>query len=216
MKDRRPICYTEHTMISKTTLVSLYVDKCFSMNEIAVQLGCTNNQVVYWMLKHNIERRSISEAIYRKRNPNGDPFKMKSISTIRDAELLGMGIGLYWGEGNKLNRHSVKLGNTDPGVIKVFIKFLIEICGIDENKLKYSLQIFSDIDQDEALDYWIKELNTDASKFSKVTVTPSGSIGTYKKKSKYGVLIVYFHNYKLRDIIVKMCRDSSVGRAHAW
>ncbi len=186
------------------------------MNEISLQLGCTHHQIRYWMTKHSIERRSVSDAIYQKCNPNGDPFKLKIVSNIQDAELLGMGIGLYWGEGNKLNRHSVKLGNTDPGIIKTFIKFLIEMCGIDEAKLKYSLQIFSDVDQNEALNYWIKELNTDASKFSKVTVTPSGSIGTYKKKNKYGVLIVYFHNYKLRDIIVGMCRDSSVGRAHAW
>ncbi len=197
-------------------LFDLYVNRGFSMNEISGQLGCTSHQVRYWMTKHNIERRSVSDAIYQRCNPNGDPFKMKEIKTIIDAELLGTGIGLYWGEGNKLNRHSVKLGNTDPGVIKIFIKFLVEICGIDENKLKYSLQIFSDIDQKEALDYWIKELNTDASRFSKVTVTTSGSIGTYRKKNKYGVLIVYFHNYKLRDIIVGMCRDSSVGRAHAW
>ena len=66
------------------------------------------------------------------------------------------------------------------------------------------------------IEYLIDELKEDPSKFGKVTVSQSGSIGTYKHKNETGVLILNFHNYKLRDIIVKSCRDSSVGRAHPW
>ena len=197
--------------ISKDLLVSLYCDNKLSYKQISQQLSCTVYKVEYWIKKYNIQTRSRSEATYLSYNPNGDPFKIPIIDSFAKARLFGFGIGLYWGEGNKLNKYSVKLGNTDPEMIKIFIKFLIEIFEIDTNKLKYSLQIFSDVDIDEASNFWTKELNIDIKQLGKITVTPARSIGNYRKKNKYGVLIVYFHNRKLRDIIVSMCRDSSVA-----
>ncbi len=203
-------------MIQKDTLLDLYLTQNLSMKEIGSKLGCSPNQVVYWMTKHCIPRRSISDAVYKRHNPLGDPFKLKPIKSLQDAKLLGMGIGLYWGEGNKVSRHSVRLGNTDPKLIRIFVRFLTELCGVDKTKLRFSLQIFSDINPDDALQFWIRELDVGMTQFGKVVVTPARSLGTYRNKSQHGVLTVYFHNYKLRDIIISLCRDSSVGRAHPW
>jgi hypothetical protein len=115
-----------------------------------------------------------------------------------------VGIGLYWGEGNKANKYAVRLGNTDPELIKVFMKFLVEIFDVKVNDMRFQLQTFTDIDTETALHYWTKVLKVDKSQFYKVHVTISGSIGTYKKRSKYGVVTVYYHNKKLRDILVEM------------
>ena len=201
---------------SKENLSELYETQKMSYSQIANLLLCKSHKVEYWIKKHNIKRRSISEATYISCNPNGDPFEMQPIDSIQKAKLLGLGIGLYWGEGNKLNKCSVKLGNTDPEMIKIFIKFLIEVCGIETKKLKYSLQVFNDSNINEVSKFWEKELNIRKEQLGKITITPARAIGNYKIKNKYGVLIVYFHNRKLRDIIVSMCRDSSVGRARLW
>lgn len=174
------------------------------MNEIASRNGCSVNRVRYWMNKYGIERRGISDAIYLKNNPDGDPFTIKPISSIEDALLMGMGIGLFWGEGNKANKHSVRLGNSDPKLLMEFIRFLTDICGVKKDKLRFSLQIFSDMNPESALNYWAESLDVTQSQFYKITVTITGSIGTYRKKSPYGVLQVYFHNKKLRDTIVNM------------
>ena len=109
--------------ISKDLLVSLYCDEKLSYKQISQQLLCTVYKVEYWIKKYNIQTRSRSEATYLSYNPNGDPFKIPIIDSIAKARLFGLGIGLYWGEGNKLNKYSVKLGNTDPEMIKLFIKF---------------------------------------------------------------------------------------------
>jgi hypothetical protein len=203
-------------MIQKEMLNELYITKGLSMNTIANKLGCSANQVVYWMDKHSIKRRTISDAIYLHSNPNGDPFKITKVKSVEEAELFGIGIGLYWGEGNKRNKHSVRLGNTDPGIIKIFMRFLIELCGVDKNKLKFGLQIFSDTNPEVAKNFWVQELTVNHEQFTKVIVTKSRGAGTYLRKSEHGVITVQFHNYKLRDIIVSMCRDSSVGRARLW
>lgn len=191
-------------MIDRIQLEELYLQDKMSMMDIAIKLNCSVNKVVYWMDRYEIKRRTISEAIYQRANPKGDPFKIKPITTLEDAELLGMGLGLYWGEGNKKNIHSIRLGNTDAELLKTFINFLVELFGVRKSKLRFGLQIFSDIDPEFALNYWVESLGVEPSQFTKIIVTISGSIGTYRKKSEYGVLTVHFHNKKLRDILVGM------------
>jgi hypothetical protein len=194
-------------MIEKETLVNLYVHQGKSMQEIATSLNRSLHAVAYWMNKYGIKSRSRSDALYVKNNPGGDPFLIKEIENREDAKLLGLGLGLYWGEGNKKNKGSVRLGNTNPLLIGSFIEFLIEILGISKSKLRFGLQIFSDIQQDKALDFWLenlKKFNVDRSQFFKITVTPSGGIGNYREKSEYGVLTVYYCNSKLKKLLDSM------------
>jgi hypothetical protein len=174
-----------------------------SMKEMADMFGCSLHKVAYWMEKFKISRRARSEATYVKRNPAGDPFRFSRPTSVVGAELLGLGLGLYWGEGTKANKNSVRLGNTDPALVRIFIKFLRDICGIDEKKLRFGLQIFSDMNPAEALNFWVRELRSDKSRFQKPIITPSRGKGTYRRKTKYGVLTVYFNNKKLREVIVK-------------
>jgi len=165
-------------------------------------LNCSANRVNYWLKKHSIQKRTISEAVYIKHNPNGDPFKVSEIRTIEHAELLGYGLGLYWGEGTKANKYSVRLGNSDPKLILKFMEFLEVLFGIDRTDFKFGLQIFNDTDPSVALNYWVKELDIMPDRFYKMHITPSTKPGTYKKKNYYGVATIYYHNKKLRDIIV--------------
>ena len=189
-------------MLEKSALIDLYLKKGKSLQDIASCLKCSVHTVRYWMNKHIIGTRSISDAVYLKNNPDGNPFIFKEPKTIEDALLYGLGIGLYWGEGTKANKHSVRLGNSDPKLIKKFIEFLIRIFGVKKKDMRFWLHIFTDIDVSEAVDFWIKELQITAEQFYKPMVTLSGSLGTYRKKSKYGVLTVIYNNKKLRDILV--------------
>lgn len=191
-------------MITKEKLEQLYLNKRKSMQEIATMLDCSVNKIQYWIIKHSIQTRSISDAVYLKNNPNGDPFLFKKPDSIEKALLFGVGIGLYWGEGTKANKTSVRLGNTDPALLKVFIVFLEKIFGLKRRQLKFGLQIFSDMSEEEGLDFWSKTLRIKKSQFYKTTITPYRSIGTYRQKTRHGVLTVYFHNRKLRDVLVEL------------
>ena len=150
---------------------------------------------------HGIPSRSISEAIYLKSNPKGDPFKIKKLNNKEDFFIMGLGLGLYWGERTKSNKNSIRLGNTDPALILKFIKFMDVVYGVKKDKLKFGLQIFNDIVPQEALSFWVKILGVGRDRFQKVVVTPSRGFGTYRKKVKYGVITIYYHNKKLRDIL---------------
>ena len=191
--------------MEKKILEKYYTDEKKSVAQIAKILHRGETTVNYWIRKHGIRKRNISEAVYLKNNPNGDPFEVIVPNNLYLAELKGFGLGLYWGEGNKKNKNSIKLGNTDPRLIKKFIEFLMKILGVKKKDLRFSLQVFSDICPQEAKKYWIDFLKVNPEQFSqKITVTESGKIGTYKEKNKHGVLIVYYHNTKLRNILVEM------------
>ena len=88
-----------------------------------------------------------------------------------------------------------------------FIEFLLNILGVHQHKIRLGLQIFSDMSKKQALEFWLKELSEygiNRSQFFKVIVTPARSIGTYREKSQYGVLTVYFCNTKLKKILDSM------------
>ena len=197
-------------MLEKEKLERLYLVEHRSSHEIATIIKCSVHKVDYWLNKHNISKRTISDAIYSLHNPDGDPFVVRKISNQKEAVLFGLGLGLYWGEGNKKNKSSIRLGNTDPRLIAKFIDFLVQVYGIKKHKLRFALQIFSDMKADKALKYWQDYLNFPSSQFLKVVITPARSIGTYREKSKYGVLTVHFHNKKLRNILINTIENLQV------
>jgi hypothetical protein len=111
-------------------------------------------------------------------------------------------VGLYWGEGNKANKHTIRIGNSDARLLEVFIKFLKKFYGIPRTALKAHIHLFTDIDIKAVYVYWMKALQLKKDQFYKPTITISGKLGTYSKKSEYGVLTLYYGNVKLRNIIV--------------
>jgi hypothetical protein len=186
---------------SKEELTNLYLKDRRSVAEIANIKSCSQNKVNYWLIKHQIKKRSIADAVYIKHNPNGDPFLVSKPTTRESAVLYGVGLGLYWGEGTKSSVHSVRLGNTDPKLIKTFILFLEKFYSIDRKKLRFGLQIFSDINPAQAVRFWKNELGVETSQFYKPLVSVIRKPGTYKKKSEYGVVTIYFNNKKMRDLL---------------
>ena len=192
------------TIFSESELRTLYLKKGRSVKDIAKLFGCSAHKVKYWMEGYHIPTRSISEAIYLKNNPDGDPFKFVPPKNIVDAKLFGLGIGLYWGEGTKADKASVRLGNTDPKLLKDFIRFLTKFFQVEVPDFHFGLQLFNDIDPKRAMDFWSKTLRINKRQFYKTIVTKSVSQGTYKKKAQYGVLTVYYHNKKLRDLLLSL------------
>lgn len=179
----------------------MYIKKKLSMEQVANKLNCSANKVVYWMNRHELKRRSISDGVYAKHNPNGDPFLVRKPCTPKETLLHGIGLGLYWGEGTKANKGSIRLGNTDPRLIKIFIQFLKQAYNINPKKLRFGIQVFSNMSPTRALKFWRNTLQVSETQFIKVIVTPSRGTGTYGRKIQHGVLTVYYHNRKLRDIL---------------
>lgn len=106
------------------------------------------------------------------------------------------------GEGTKVTPHSLRVTNTNPELIKVYRKFLLEICGLRKDKITYSIICFNDTAPDTARLYWAKKLMISPGKFGKITQIPKQGKGTYKKKSQFGVCTIQASNIKLKTWLI--------------
>lgn len=182
--------------IPKKRLLQLY-QSGKSMSEMAGELHCSIHRIVYWMEKQGIKRRNHSEATYMKENPHGDPFNMKKTLTIEETYLSGVAIGIYLGEGNKTINNALRITNTNPVILKLFLHFLSTICRFNKDRISASIVCFNDTDPRVARLYWSRQLKLSPSKFGKITqIAPQGK-GTYKRKSQYGVCTIQANNTKL-------------------
>ncbi len=191
--------------LSKEALEELYNAQKLSMAEIGERLGCSQNKVAYWMERYGIPRRDISEAIYQWHNPNGDPFEIRDPQTDEERELFHLAIALYIGEGKK-HGHDVSLSNTDLRVIQIFLRFLREICRVEENKIWAWINIFDDAELEKAQAHWEEGTGLSSSRFYKAVVRPRRG-GTYSNLSKYGTITVGVSNINLRDRVLRWCEE---------
>jgi hypothetical protein len=78
-------------------LKQLYIHKKKSVAEIASLQECSQSKVNFWLRKHNIRKRTISEAIYSKSHPYGDPFVVRIPKNIRESCFIWSWRGLILG-----------------------------------------------------------------------------------------------------------------------
>ncbi len=185
-----------------------------SAKEIGETLGCSWRHVISCMQKNGISRRSRSEATYRKANPHGDPFQIKHRLSLVEERLKSLALGLYWGEGTRRNPFAVRISNTDPALLRVFIDFLRTICRVQPEKIRIELILHADVNPQEAISYWSCELGIPPSQFRRPTSLPSRGNGTYKRRVKWGTATVHVGNTHLRQILQDWLAPYTGASAH--
>jgi hypothetical protein len=109
--------------------------------------------------------------------------------------------------GQKKGNGGLRITNTDPKILIKFIDFLEKFFCIDRKKLRFSIQIFNDIPSTQSLNYWSKALCISKKQFYKPQIIKVRGEGTYKYKSQYGSVILYFNNIKLKKAICSMIEN---------
>ena len=173
------------------------------MSDIAKSLDCSIHKVEYWLKKYKITRRNKRDANYAKYNPNGDPFKIKVNLSQKEKNLYYLAIGLYWGEGGKTNYQTTRLVNSDPIMILVYYKFLINICQIIPSKIHFHLQTFKDNNVQIAKTYWANKLNISPANIHTSHPIPSQGKGSYKNINIHGVMAIDVYNTHFRAWIME-------------
>lgn len=125
----------------------------------------------------------------------------KDISKLSKREIFIGGLFLYWGEGSKSMNYENVLSNTDPAMLKFYIKWL-ELIGVPKSKMRPRLQLYSDMNVKKEEKYWVKELNIPKSQFKKTQVKESKfSQITYRKEFSHGTCGIYTSNRDINDYI---------------
>jgi transposase len=91
-----------------------------------------------------------------------------SIGTLNEREILIAGAIAYWCEGSKSKPyrryHRVVFMNSDPGLIRLFLRFL-QVAGVKQDQLRFRLSIHESADVAASQDFWIRITRADPAQF---------------------------------------------------
>lgn len=207
-----------------------------SYGEIAKDLGVWKSSLSYWLRNVELPREALN-ILKKKSNYSKEKFRAwnlrkheealaenkkiresfsTKINSISNRDLLLLGAALYWGEGYKnpsgaASSHYLSLCNSDPKMIKIFMRFLRETLKIPEDKLRPRIQIHPNISTKTAINYWTNIVNLPKEKFCITYQISRASQGKRPKRSlPYGTFEIrvnskqrFFEIMGLLDGIVK-------------
>ncbi len=130
------------------------------------------------LLKRNANQTRLAETKAQSTRAGA----IKEVGPLSKRDLFIAGIALYWAEGHKRpifrdgkakTYHPVSFTNSDPNLVNLFIKFLREICKVDDRSISIGLRIFDHQDPAYLMDFWQKIVRIPTSRFYKVLQGPS-------------------------------------------
>lgn len=165
-------------------------------------------QTVYQIMrKEGIPRRSGSEANYRRR---GEPsFKFKDALSPQEEQLHIAGVMLYWGEGTKKGK-TVDFSNSDPQMVRVFVKFLREVCRVSEERLRAMVYCHSHQKADDLEEYWSQTTEIPRTQFIKAYIR-EGNPHKSGRVMEHGLIKIRYHDKRLLQKLMEW-KDEIVHR----
>jgi hypothetical protein len=163
-----------------------------SIRKIESSLGIPRSTLSYWLRnvkltksqykilenKHKkslIKARKIAVVWHNKQKTNRLRFAeneacktLLKIDSNKETIELALAL-LYLGEGFKKSPRT-GMGNSDPLILKFFLKIMLDIYKIDIQKIRFELHIRADQNPELIKKYWSKELNAPLNRFKSVSV----------------------------------------------
>ena len=176
-----------------------------SYGEIRQELGVSKGTLSFWFKNVDWSKDLAAQLAEKTKLPN--PEHMQRMQEARKLQLANLyavaeekakeefqyfkqfplftaGISIYWGEGDKLSKYSVRLANTDPLMIQLFVSFLVRFCAIERHKIKSWLLLYPDLEEQTCKKFWVEMAQLPAEGFNKSIVIK----GRHKtRRTPYGV-----------------------------
>jgi transcriptional regulator with XRE-family HTH domain len=154
-----------------------------SYSQIKEKLGVSKSTLSGWLYSMPLSEKRIRELqadspirIERYRNTMRAKREKKfteayqkmshKIKKLSSRELFLAGLFLYWAEGSKTTNAAIGLTNTNPNMLKFYIRWLKSF-GVKRDQLRVSLHLYSDMNIKKQEKYWSKELSIPLSQFRK-------------------------------------------------
>ena len=185
----------EQIPVSKSTL-SLWLESYPLSAERLYELRSAGNS-------HRVEAHR--ETMRKKREvkiATQEQRVTEDLGKLSRRELFVAGFFLFWGEGAKGRRGEVALANTDPAVIRSFLKWLTLI-GADREKCHFTLHVYADMDPQKEIHYWVKELSVKQGAFYKPYIKKSNLTDiTYHNGFGHGTCNARYPSQELNDYVL--------------
>ncbi len=121
---------------------------------------------------------------------------ISSFAYLKNNTLFIAGLMLYWAEGDNKPGNPFRLSNTDPRMIKLYVKFLIETLNVPRANIRLGLILYPDLVESRCVGFWSENTNIHKSQFYK-TQFIQGRHPT--KRLSHGICMVICGNRQLKE-----------------
>lgn len=178
----------------------LYFREGLSVQGVADKLGVSIDAVFYCMRKNGLKRRKANESNSIRFRKSAPSFRLKELKNEKLRTLKVAGAMLYWGEGYKAGRNMVDFANSDENMIILFMKFLREVCGVDEKRLRVYSYFYANQSIGKNINYWSKITKIPKSRFTKPYIRKDFKENK-KDKMPHGLIHIRYSDKKLISLI---------------
>jgi len=186
-----------------------------SYSDISSILGASKSTLSYWLssieltsgqkekISQNINRklkltRKKASEMYEKRRKeyfNNIQNRNKRFIKVLDRDINAGKLvlsALHLGEGSKNRRGSMQMGNSDPGIIRLFLRLMRSCYKIDESKFRCTVLCRADQDIKKLENFWARTTGISRKQFYKARVD-ARTVGKPSRKLDYkGVCVINY------------------------
>ena len=192
-------------------------------SEIKRELGIPKSTLSNWLSKYPLTRdqlKAIEKTSKRNKEVGVEKCRMtkrkkrekrlreiyikekSKLLPLTKREIYLIGLFLYWGEGLKDIKGALSLSNTDPSVIKFYLYWLVKNLGIPKKKIKVGIHLYVDMDVEESLNYWSRELQLSRNQFSKPYIKKTKKADIDQKGFGYGTCNLILADVRLKERVM--------------
>ncbi|MFA6050626.1 MAG: hypothetical protein WC761_05515 [Candidatus Paceibacterota bacterium] len=202
----------------KEKALRMRLEQSMSYSQIKAEIGVNKSTLSGWLKdfplsKEKIHALSHSEGRIEKfrqtmigkqevKSKAAYDRAAKDIGILSKREIFLAGLFLYWAEGAKTMGSTTLLTNTNPKMLKFFLRW-VDLFKIPKDKLKVILHLYSDMDVNIEIEFWSEELGIPKTQFRKPYIKKSlfSSI-TYKNGFGHGTCSILYGNKPMRDYVI--------------
>lgn len=183
--------------------------KGHSISEIVERVDAAKGSVSRWVRdieltkeqKQHLSKKGYSkELIEKRRKTRLENTKKRhnriiekgadDIENISRQELFYIGVALYWGEGSK-KKNVIQFTNSDPKMIKVMMRFLLEVCEVSVDDMQGHVHLHPHLDTNDAEEYWSEVSDIPQEQFYKTSQQHNTASKNKKESLSNGTFSIY-------------------------
>ncbi|PJC48147.1 MAG: hypothetical protein CO035_05055 [Candidatus Omnitrophica bacterium CG_4_9_14_0_2_um_filter_42_8] len=205
--DRKVMQMLSSKNISRESLEEMYYKRKNTLQQIATEFDTCIFSVARLMDQYGLKRRNSSEATYNRFNKE-ECFDIKGNLNSKEKLLKKTALTLYWCEGTGDRRGDKKnttlaFTNKDANMLRIWLKFLFEICGLRRDKVRIRIYLHNNQDGIRLKKYWSEILDIPPFQFENISYTDKIST----KEDYNGTVKIKVHNLKLYLIVKNWIGD---------
>lgn len=191
-----------------------------SYSEIKMALAVSKSSLSYWLKDYPLDKRGLVNLTLRYKSKQIENFRNtmrnkrdarllsvykeqeKNLLPLTEKELLIAGLFLYLGEGAKQTPSHIIVSNTDPNIVKFVLLWYTNVLKIPVDKVRVSLQLYSDMNVKKEMEYWSQLLNIPLKNFWKPYIKKSVTKDIDHSGYKHGTCGLYYGSVQIHEKIL--------------